>query len=70
MVLMPRRDNVKKGEIEALQAEVIRLRRALQRVADLPPPHALKKPLKRSPRRIAIVALRKDGRPHVYRGLK
>lgn len=38
--------------------EIERLRRALQRIADLPPPDKTTRPYKRSPQRIAIAALK------------
>ncbi len=42
-----------------LEREVARLRRALQRIADLPATnHPKRPPLKRTPRRIAVAALR------------
>jgi hypothetical protein len=40
-------------------AEVMRLRAALQRIADLPPPEHLTRPYKRTPQKIAIAALKR-----------
>lgn len=44
---------------EPLEREISRLKRALQRIADLPPPEHLTRPYKRTPQQIAITALRK-----------
>lgn len=38
--------------------EIDRLRRALQRIADLPPPDKATRPYRRTPQQIAIAALR------------
>lgn len=39
--------------------EIERLRRALQRIADLPPPDKLTRPYRHTPKQIAIAALRR-----------
>jgi hypothetical protein len=46
-----------KWELAAAK-EIERLRKALQRVADLPPPDKTTRPYRRSPQQIAIAALR------------
>lgn len=52
--LMPRpRPRVK------LSGEVGQLERALQRIADLPPPDKLTRPYRQTPQRIAILALKR-----------
>lgn len=43
--------------------EIERLRKALQKIADLPPPEHLRRPYKRSPQRIAISALKHGSKP-------
>lgn len=47
-----------KAPRETLEQEAARLKRALQHIADLPPPERQTRPYKRSPQRIAIAALR------------
>lgn len=44
--------------------EIERLRRALQRIADLPPPEKATRPYRNSPQQIAIAALKKRSRHH------
>ena len=45
---------------ELITHKLARLMRALQRIADLPEPEKLTRPYKRSPKQIAIAALRHD----------
>lgn len=44
----------------AAAREIERLRKALQRVADLPPPDKATRPYRQTPQRIAINALKKS----------
>ena len=52
--------DVRGEELKAAYQRIEQLIRALQRIADLPPPEHLTRPYKRTPQQIAISALRKQ----------